>query len=249
MTGLTHALPRSDLASAFSGDTVPRFPLPVDLTDEMRITPVPDILRNTVETWNEYYPFFTDITTTLCHLARLASIINERNSFLGFWRDTMFTTRTYLPVVHEVLLLPRLDSSRKYQNSQLPGIVMREVIRLACLTLLSLINDKFNIRPDGIEAYRGRIRKILNRFDIDWSPFWQLKLWVLVVGSLPSRPGERGWYAERIADTMKSGRLLNWQQVVKVVKGMIWIDAVKTEGIATLEVEVQNALIGKEETW
>jgi hypothetical protein len=164
-------------------NTPPRYPLPHDLVYQFTNTHDYHILDDIITAWNTYFPTLANITHAVRNTVNIAQHTNNvtRSTPNSLWRDEWFMVQFFLPVVYEVLSLPRADLS---QTHLAPEIVMQEAAQLACLIFLSSMNRRFSISLNGTITYNAKVMELLTSFRVAWSTFLDLRLWVLVMGGL-----------------------------------------------------------------
>jgi hypothetical protein len=181
------------------------------------------ILNDIITAWNTQISTLANITQALRHVANMAQHINNmtRSTPITLWRDEWFMVQYFLPVLYEVLSLPRADLS---QTHLAPEIVIREAVQLACLTLLSSINRRFKVSLNATMIYNAKVMELLTRYRVAWSPFLNLRLWVLVMGGLVAEDEVRAWHIGEISSTLGQLGIGNWKTAHSIVKEILWID-------------------------
>jgi hypothetical protein len=230
---------RVDITGSLILDTTPRFCPPLDIIGKIETFELPNSLYSTLRYWNLMFPTLTDISAALSSLSRLAIYTNENDSKSGTERDDMFLAYRIYPVAHQLLSLLRHPEHRK-QTQCTQGIKIREVLRLAAIVLIELLKKQYGTYPDGI-AQSMKKASCLLRNSIDWSDFRALQLWVFVVFALAddSCGSEKMWYVSNIARTMKDMNLCYWDQVLDVLRDLIWIEVIMAHGCEALKVDIE----------
>jgi hypothetical protein len=218
-------------------DGPPRFQLPKDLIQDFHDPHRFIGLDSTIAAWNVEFADQTDITTVLSDIAKMAQFINDTSESALLWRDIWFMAQRFMPVFRQLLSLPRdlLD-----QLDLKSDIVIREVLRLTCILLLSLMNRRFAIIPDGVAMYKDRIPKLLANNPVDWSPFSNLHLWVLIIAGLVAVGAERAWLVGEISKSMDHLGLNTWNEAFSIAKEMIWVDDLLNDDAKILGAEIEK---------
>jgi hypothetical protein len=213
----------------------PRFYPPVDIVGEIDTFDLHHSLDSMLQYWNLMFPALTDISAAISSLSRLAFYANETASKSAIGRGEMFSACKIYPVAHQLLSLPRyLLPVEQSQFTQ--GINIREVLKLAATVLIGLLTKKCGTYPDGVAENMIRASCLLKEL-IDWSCFRALQLWVLVIFAIADHGCgvEKILYVPEVARTMKDMDLCHWDQVLDVLKDIIWIDEVMASGCEMLK--------------
>jgi hypothetical protein len=229
---------RVSVNDSLATDTPPRFKLPNDLihgfSDPHRFV----ILDSTIAAWNTEHPDKADITLVLSNIARMAQLMNDTPGSAFLWRDIWYMSLRFMPMFQQLLSVPRynLDEVNLEQ-----GVVIREALRLTCIILLSMMNRKFCISPDGISMYRYRVMKLFINNPTDWFPFLNLRLWVLVIAGLVAEGKQRRtWHIREIVSTMAQLGLNSWNEVLLNVKGITWVGELMNDEANLLGSEIEE---------
>jgi hypothetical protein len=175
------------------------------------------------QNWNTTFPELSDITVFICNAASLSSYIEERAIGPEMWKDDLFVSRTFNGVVHQLLSLQRHNEAMEAGIFS-RQIVMREAMRRACIILFALLRDKFSVHPSGISQHKTSVKELLVQYPDDWSPFLELRLWVLMIGGRAFEDNEASWYREEIRGTMVQMGMDAWDEGVEVVKSILWME-------------------------
>lgn len=122
-------------------------------------------------------------------------------------------------------------------------MAMREAIRVAALIFVSTII----CRCSGDELYcarnyGGRARNVLTATnDSDWVGLKELRLWVLILCGMVE--DDRTWFVEQIKHTMRDSRLDTWDEALRTLSQIAWIDSLTAVDAATLALEVEERLM------
>jgi len=226
-----------DVADSFLTDKKPRFPLQEDIILDLSNQHRFGILDSITTAWENTFTDFIDITVILASFARIAQFINDHAGTPNFWRHEWFVPLKFLPILQRLLSLPRDEF--KY-GAILQGSVLREALRLTCLILSSLVMRKCRVRPDGVSEYKSRVMKLLIDHPVIWFPFWDLRLWVLVVAGLIAEGECRAWHVAQISCTMDQIGLNTWNEAIEVAKSIIWIDELLDDEASKLGSDIEQ---------
>lgn len=76
---------------------------------------------------------------------------------------------------------------------------------------------------------------------MNWFPFLDLKLWVLVISGLVSVGEERSWYIAEIRGVMVELGLSRTCEMMEVVRGIVWVEIPLEEGAKRLVEDIQTS--------
>jgi hypothetical protein len=151
-------------------------------------------------------------------------------------------SRRYMPVLHTLLSLPRYSLWLASDAAELNrGFVIREAIRLTCLVLIALTNRKFYIPPDQISFRYSLVTSLLTKNAVNWFPFLDLKLWVLVISGIVSEGEERSWYIAEISSVMEELGLSRTCEMMEVVRGIVWVEIPLEEEARRVVEDIQTS--------
>lgn len=212
---------RSDVTGSLVLDTIPRFPIPHCAT----LDPEPHRSHRILtfsQKWNTRFPDLSDISDSLASLSSLASYVDTQRTNNGQWQEELFVALKAHPTAHKLLSMSRFPLRTDANVSSL-GLIIREMLRLASLLFIGLLKDKCRVFPTGVPENKLRLARLLTEVAVDWSSFMDLRLWVLTVAAL-AEEGERGWYVSEVALTMNYLGLTAWNDAIKILKELIWIE-------------------------
>jgi hypothetical protein len=228
---------RVDVSDALATDSQPRFPLPQDLLQSFTNPHSFTNLACIISTWMTDFPDLIDITLIMSDIAQMSQHINDMAESALLWGDIWFMTRKFMPIMQRTLALPRDDLARPNLKRE---FVIREALRLTLIVFLGIVNKRFRISPDGIAIYKNRVTDLLVNSPVAWSPFLDLRLWVLVVVGLVAEGQEKEWHIGEIVTMMRQLDLNTWSEALSTVKGIIWIDALMDEDANNLAEEIKK---------
>jgi hypothetical protein len=143
--------------------------------------------------------------------------------------------------LHTILSLERRDVTLNSQRE----LVMMETIRLALIVFQGNYKIRLGLPRGGeVHLYRSRIRSLMMQHRLDWSPFLDLQLWILVVCVVmqPNNRGEGVWFVDEIVSVMADMRMRTWNSVMNVIRGLMWIDAVAELEVQAVGVEIDRKI-------
>lgn len=182
--------------------------------------------------WQINLPDQEDLQAALLWTAAFTKFVNARLHDLGFWRQDSLAFIMLL-VLHTVLSVRRINSRPETESA----LVFREAIRMALVVYLGLFKDLSAIPGcRGFDAYPGRVKKLMENHDIDWTPFLTWRLWVLVVcgAAQPQESLETAWYVDGIVSTMVLLNLKTWTSVMEALHGLFWIEPLALDRVRNL---------------
>ena len=217
------------------------FPPPLDLVPEFLD---PSQVNTTLgfisspRLWKFNLPDQGDLHAALARTAAFTTFVNAHLDDFGFWRQDSLAF-SMLSVLHAVLSLERVDPGKDDEQA----LVLRESIRLALVVFFGLFIDLAAIPGcRGFEAYPGRVKNLIMDHHIDWTPFLNDRLWVLVVcgAAQLQKSSETTWYVEEIVSTMLQLNLISWVSVMDVIRGLCWIELLALHQVRILGEEVDE---------
>ena len=220
-------------------DTPPRFPLPSELVYRFINEHHFGILNGIIETLGADFPHMADIVQVLPQMAKMAQYINDLIGSMetSLWQDEWFMVRRFQPVLYQVLSLPRLQVR---QLNLVPGAVIREAVRLACLIFLGSVNSRFYVSLGGVVPYKAEMMKLLARYAVPWPSLLALRLWVLVIGGMLTEEEVRVWHVREISQTMHQLGLEGWMDAYAVIKETLWVNGTLDDEAERLGIEVEE---------
>jgi hypothetical protein len=228
---------RVDVSDSLVTDSQPRHPLPHDLLQNFTNPHRFSNLAGVISMWMTKFPDLIDVTLVMSDIARMARHINDTAESALLWRDRWLMSWMFMPIMQRTLALTRADLTGPSSNR---GHTIREVLRLTLLVFLGIVNRGFRNSPDGIAIYRDRVTQLLPSIVVTWSPFFELRLWILVVVGLVAEGEERVWCICEIVATMRQLGFSGWNEALSTDKGVIWVDELMEKDAITLGEEIKN---------
>ena len=209
---------------AFTLDIPPRFPIPTHLVLDLPNTHISTRLQATIENWNERFPNAGDVPEILAAVAALTNHLNEVR-LCSVARADMFLGRTFNPVLHRLMSLPRYPEGVFPSGTVRPEVAMREAVRLALVYVFAMLRRRFSIGATANYGYKNKLTNFLFHKQLNWAPFLDLRLWVLVIAGIVDDNDETSfWNIAEIHSTMKKLNISGWDSVLTYVREFVWVD-------------------------
>ena len=168
-------------------------------------------------------------------MAALANFINIHSSREpGFWKseDDMRPLQLLGPVTHELLSMPRADSSTLNDFQ-----VIREMARLAMLILLAGVKTRYEMSAPEMGYLQTKLSTLVsvsfNKQTV--LPLPVLQLWCLFVAALLLSGPERRMYVQVISLRMADINIQDGTGAVAAARNIIWIeDLASADAISSL---------------
>jgi hypothetical protein len=171
--------------------------------------------------------------------AIFASYVNDNATRIRFWKEDSVAYNLVF-TLHHVLSVDRFDPA----SSNETPLIVNETIRLALMVFLGDAATRLGVSGVPETRHRQKIREFLLRHPVNWSPFSDLHLWILVVCAVEQHHAtvEWLWYLGEIKKLMLQLGLSDSSTVMNVVKRFIWIDDVAVLGTEALAAGVDGLL-------
>lgn len=143
--------------------------------------------------------------------------------------------------------MARLLNIRPLNNGSDAGHVMEEVCRLGTMLFLAPIWRWLGASPVWTFTLRRNLLSVLNSYMIDWGDLKPLLVWAVYLAALETRDAqERSQLAFMLAVLMGGLGIREWDEMLQVVKSVLWVDRVFAsnydETVASVRDEVLNIL-------
>lgn len=230
-----------DVCTSLAQDIPPLFPAPLNLLQDfpgIYLSIVSPTLKDALQRWETTFPNCTDFVSAVMWTGAFSRFIDGGAASSRFWREEN-TTYYMLFVLHHVLCIERQDIGLRGDEE----LLMREVIRLALLVFLSDFKLRLGL-PCGEnksgDMYRGKIKALMQDNPLDWSPFCDFQLWILIVCVAGQQRGssEWAWSVNKIGLLMLRMGLTSWASVMEIIRGYIWINDLPAHNVHALGDEV-----------
>lgn len=169
-------------------------------------------------------------------MCSIAENVNRNSDSARFWEDDVGSIQMLGPVTHHLLSAPRLEDTA---TDDADILVVGELVRLACLMLLSGLKMRFSLNASDIVPLRVKFENVAARIvrDLD-RPLQDLKLWALVTVGILHSSDQRLGLIPHISSAMRSMGISDGQAVIDFSKSLIWIDSLEAHGEVQLAQEV-----------
>jgi hypothetical protein len=123
--------------------------------------------------------------------------------------------------------------------------VMEEVCRLGTLLFLSPFWRLLGLSPVRTAAISRNLLLILTTNRAEWNELKPLLIWVLYFAAIETKdPGERSQYVSMLAIVMTGMQLQEWDEMMQVVKGVLWVEMVFADSDELIRDEVMQIVNG-----
>jgi hypothetical protein len=232
LPGLLTFYIRVDVNVAFLQDSSPRFPRPEDFLPAAAVpVPTTDPDRGLLGICRT-----ADIHTAIKDLYGLNQLIADEITSRNLWIDGVFAGLNIVPVFH------RLLSARHEISQENSALLSEESCRLGALLYLAEIRSKFgvNLTPD---IHTRKLKDaIMLQGEAAWDENGEILVWLLIIGGIQSlsMEEEHAWYVEALASRAASHGYISWEDLMSLVREVLWIDGVFEVKCATLRDEVST---------
>jgi hypothetical protein len=121
----------------------------------------------------------------------------------------------------------RLLSIRPLQQGNDREYVMEEVCRLGMLLFLSPIWRFMGSSPVWTFAFTRNLFSVLNTHLLEWNDLRPLLIWAVYFAAIETSDiVERNSFIHMLAQLMKGSGLIGWEELMRVVKGVLWVEKV-----------------------
>jgi hypothetical protein len=163
-----------------------------------------------------------DMIMALTDLSVLTIMLRQESENKISWEDTDFVCFGVYPITNK-FLANHIASDDDGLRS-----VTQEICRLGGLLFLAEVRRKFGVFPIIVEAQIKKLQMLLHQSSSIWnSSLDTIRTWVLVVaGCAMSEVPERTWIVEALVRSRVRTGYHSWQDIMKVMSRMWWIDEV-----------------------
>ncbi|KAJ3559940.1 hypothetical protein NPX13_g9472 [Xylaria arbuscula] len=234
-----------DLTGAAYRNTFPLFEIPRDSITNIDTRNDTIYFKMLLESWDRDCPCLGDIHSALLATAAVASYVNRRCHNPEFWRDDVTAARLLLPALHAVLSLKGRALPNDPLEPTYSGVAAREAFRRSLLIFLASLKAKFGVGKVELNRHLRDFREISKIPHVDWSVIPELNLWAHTIAALETGSGQRSRHVSVIVGIMYGAGFTSSQQVLDVVRGVIWVEALFEEKINSLCYEVDSLFASK----
>ncbi|OAL02356.1 hypothetical protein IQ06DRAFT_270754 [Phaeosphaeriaceae sp. SRC1lsM3a] len=209
-----------DLVGCFGQDIPPLVPLPHQWQTSAQSPPhSPRPLSPLSLAWKQQLPMQLDWVSVFDDIAQLISLdqaFNNEQLLLantsGSWMEpTMYRLLAIRPLLHN--------------NS--PERAIEEVCRLGTLLFLSPFWRLLGQSPVWTAAISRNLLLMLTNYRAEWKELKPLLAWVLYFAAIETKDlAERSMYVSMLAAVMTGMELLEWDEMLQVIKGVLWVEKV-----------------------
>jgi hypothetical protein len=185
--------------------------------------------------WKQRLPGLTDWVTIFDDVNQL--IMLDRG-FTDEDKHLAETTGCWMePTMVRLLAIRPLDSGSD------PGNVLEEVSRLGTLLFLAPIWRWLGARPVWTFTLTRNLLSVLHSHMIEWGELKPLLVWSVYFAALETRDAqERSHFTFILAVLMGGMKIREWDELVQVVKGVLWVDRVFASSDDGIRDDVMNIL-------
>lgn len=120
--------------------------------------------------------------------------------------------------------MPRLPSELE-TKANLEDLIAREMVRLACLMLMSRLKELFAFVASERVALQARVAEFVSQnVKRLGKRYFELKIWALVTVALLQHRDERGVYIKEIQGEMRTMDIPTPSEVPEIARDIVWID-------------------------
>ncbi|KAF3032390.1 hypothetical protein E8E12_003484 [Didymella heteroderae] len=209
-----------DLMGSFAQDIPPSVPLPRRWEVDSRSPPGTPRPHSAITlAWKQQLPMNLDWVTIFDDVVQLMYLdhaFNERQQELavtsGSWMEpTMYRLLAIRPLLK--------DDGR--------GNVLEEVCRLGTLLFLAPFWRALGHSPVWTAAISRNLQLVLVQYKTEWHGLKPLLVWTLYFAAVETSDlAERSQFVFMLAMVMSGMQLRSWDELMEVVKGVLWVDSV-----------------------
>lgn len=123
------------------------------------------------------------------------------------------------------------------------GNVMEEVCRLGTMLFLAPIWRWLGASPVWTFTLTRNLLSVLHGYMIEWAELKPLLVWSVFFAALETRDArERSQFAFMLAVLMGGMRIREWDELLQVVKSVLWVDLIFANSDDGIRDEVLNIL-------
>lgn len=198
-----------------------------------------------IASWNKSAPYLRDIQGALEATAAVASYINRYSHSPKFWTDDMLAARLLAPALHAVLSLKPRVLPNSPSHPACSGMAAREAFKRSSLIFLTALKAKFGGATFELDLHVGDFRQISQSRHVNWSLVPELNLWSHTIAALAEVSDRRSWHILAIVKIMEGAGFSSSRQVLDVVKGIIWAEALFADRVVGLCYEIDDLITSR----
>jgi hypothetical protein len=159
-----------------------------------------------------YISIFDDIV----HLISLEQGFNDEQMTLSMTKGSWME-----PAIYRLLAL------RPLLHSNGPQQLIEEVCRLGTLLFLAPSWRLLRMSPVWTAAIARNLLLVLTQHRVEWNELKPILVWVLYFALIETKvQAERSQYSSMLAALVISMQLYEWDEIMQVVKGVLWVEKV-----------------------
>ena len=234
----------TDLTGAFSQDIPSLVPLPLRWQAYGSSSPdAPRSVRNISLLWKQRFPTQLEWISIFDDLNQLIAL--DR----GFTDEQRYLAETTGCWVEPTMV--RLLAVRPLSRSDDSGSIMEEVCRLGTLLFLAPLWRWIGTHPVWTGSLTRNLLFTLRNLVVEWDELKPLLVWSVYFAVLETRdPQEKSQFAFVLAVLMSRMRMKSWDELMKMVKSVLWEahvfagsdEVVREEVVKTLRLPKGRAL-------
>lgn len=173
--------------------------------------------------------------------AAVASYVNRHcEASPTFWTDDLTAARLLAPALHEVLSLEGRALPNDPAHPDYSGTAAREAFRRNLLIFLASLKARFGAVSFELGRHLQDFRQISQIPHVDWTIVPELSLWAHTIAALEEQSDQRSWHISAIFSIMESAGFTSSHQVLDIVRGVIWVEALFRDKVEELCREIDG---------
>lgn len=143
------------------------------------------------------------------------------------------------PMIHKLLSFRPLQDMPSSHTSHI-----QESIRLACLLYMASVWRFFGVAPVVPDTLLEHLRSVLEETIEPWGPVQTMEIWTVYMGAVNALDGRlEVWYLDRLVALCKSNGIESWDELEKILRGVLWFACLLDHQHRILRHKVQLKLI------
>jgi hypothetical protein len=139
----------------------------------------------------------------------------------------------------------RLLSIRPLQLGNDKEHVIEEVSRLGMLLFLSSIWRFMGCSPVWTYSFTRNLLSVLNAHMLEWNDLKPLLFWAIYFAAIETTDEvERNSFTYMLAVLMRGSQFTDWEELMRVVKDVLWVDKVFANSEILVREEVMGIVAG-----
>ncbi|KAI1203851.1 hypothetical protein F5X97DRAFT_282221 [Nemania serpens] len=230
-----------DLSGAAYRNSPPYFAVPKGSITSIDANNNTLYFKMLLDSWDERCPYLGDIRSALKATAAVASYVSRHcEASSTFWADDIMAARLLAPALHEVLSLEGRALPDDPAHPDYSGTAAREAFRRGLLIFLASLKAKFGAVTFELGRHLQDFRQISQIPHVDWTVVPELNIWAHTIAALAEQSDQRGWHISAIFSIMESAGLTSSHQVLDIVRGVIWVEALFKDEVGALCYEIDS---------